>query len=868
MREHLDTALQTGNVEQALAVSRQWAEAQAAQGATPDQAGLEIAKAVAAIYRNFITEPVHQYQAHAARVLPEGVGAFVERALKRLVDMTLFWEQRLEMVYRERLARELRDFTRSKVFDSAADNIRLLCGAARSADDSRRLAEYCGTILGTCENHPREVETVIALVDKDPVAFGLTHELVGLLRTARQKRLDIVLGSRMEVREIEWTRSLTETVVEIQRQLPAKDKIGEPDDAMLRDAADLMRSIARIPLWRKQPAKFVDATLLLVEFVPRELAAAAAQSGIEARAYNTIGYTAKKTVLLAFGELGKIELFTQPYEQYTREWAYQTKYFKFFVEVMGATRSPAFHTFMVQCFGEKRLVELRDEIVDALGNIGNADARNLLLKHLEDTLTARVIDPPRVRTATRVITSLAKLSRSPRLTAGERADLVRRSLKALPKDHMRLAMQAALQFFSYNPDTLPKDLREWAVGTLSGALWLQDDSPEWAQGAEKQDSLLGFRQPMTQTLIKLVPEAPAPFLERIERHALRYSGAYMAVAEICEKTKLEASLSVLETMMRNAFVFDDADVSRYDAEMYWDATTQQRVRLSKDKVIGPIVYSIGTIGGPVAFRILSDLDDQFRSQRLAPPGPETARYLDEFLKALAPQFGGSGEGAGAVGAEATSHSVSMNPGRVAELAKILRSSFFLVGANKRRIQKISAISEIGQSTPPEAIAVLIEQLGDKDDMVQCAARTALVEYSARRVPPAVKADFLGQIVAAIESKDPAVRQGALQTLREVGTGRPEVRARLELELKATPSATLGKQIQLLLRESGAGKKAMEATGPGAGAPGDDVDADGEPSPGNGPPASALDLKRQYVVARQEWIRGGKKGPPPEPPSGL
>jgi hypothetical protein len=342
----------------------------------------------------------------------------------------------------------------------------------------------------------------------------------------------------------------------------------------------------------------------------------------------------------------------------------------------------------------------------------------------------------------------------------------------------------------------------------------------------------------------------------------------MAVADICEKTKLEASLSVLETMIRNAFVFDDADVSRYEAEMYWDATTQQRVRLSKDKVIGPLVYAIGTIGGPVAYRILADLDDQFRSQRLAPPGPETARYLDQYLKALAPEFGGSGEGAGPGGAGAVSQAVPIDPARVAELVKLLHGSFFLVGANKRRIQKISAISELGQSTPPDALAALIEQLGDKDDMVQCAARTALVEYSGRRVPPPVKAEFLAQIVAAIASKDPAIRQGALQTLREVGTGRPEVRARLELELKATQSATLGKQIQLLLREGGAGKKAMEAAAPGAAGPADESDPDGESPAGIAPPASGLDLKRQYVVARQEWIRGGKKGPPPEAPPGL
>jgi len=872
MHEALDEALRRGDVERALSLSRQWAEGLLGQERQPDQAGLEIARAVAATYRDLVTESVHQYQGRVAEALPDGVGSVIERALKRLMDITFAWEQRLELVFRERLARELRDFTRSRNYEQAVENVRLLCSAARTGDDALRLAQYCGTILGTCENHPREVETVINHLNKTPGSYALTHELVNELSEARQKRLDLVMRSRMETREVEWMRTLTETVVEIQRQLPSKERMDEPDEALLRETGDLMRALVRVPVWRNQPAKFVDATLLLAEFVPKELAVAAAQSGIEQRVYMTLGFTAKKAILLTFGELGKIDRFTDSFERFARDHAFDTPYLKFFVEVMGAIRSPAFYTFLVECFSDKRLTPLQEEIVDALGNIGNADARNLLLKHLDEVLSAKVIDPPRVRTATRVIVSLGKLSRSPRLTPGERADLIRRALRAIPPDQTRMAMQAALQFFTYNPDVLPEDLKEWATAVLTQSLWLQDDSPEWAKGSERQESILGHREPVTEALKRLVTEAPGPFLERIERQALRYSGAYMAVAEVCEKTRLEDALPTLETMLRNALAFDDSDVTRYEAETYWDASAQQRVTLSKDRVVAPLVYAIGTIGGADAYRILSDLDDQIRSGRVTMPGADTAKFLMDFLQRLEREMGGAlaakgGEhiGEGGVGPGGG----PLDGRRLDELLKTLRASFVFSGGAKRRLKKISAISELGQHTPREAIESLIQQLIDKDDMVQGAARTALLEYMGRRVPAPVRGEFLQKITGALNAKDPALRQGAIQTLREVGPRRPEVRTLIEQEMKAAESATTQKQIQLLLQESGP-MRAPGGDAPIETAPGEEPAATDEQPEG---PAqlsrvNILELKRQYVLARQEWIRGGKQGPPPEPPPGV
>ncbi len=863
MLKPVEDALRRSDTATALTLARQWAVQALSEGRAPNDAGLEIARVVAAVYRDFITEPAHEFQASAARALPEGVGALVERALKRLTDPVFAWEQKLETVYRERLARELRDLTKSRDVRSAAENLRLLCAAARTEDDALRLARYCGNVLGSCENHPREAEAVIAHLGRDPAAFGLTHELITELDSARRKRLDVIMRSRMETRELEWTRMLTQTVVEMKEVLPPKERMDEPDEAALRDTADLFRAILRIPLWRGQPEKFTDATLLLVEFAPRDLAQAAAQSGVEQRAYWTLGYTAKKAALLAFTELGKSANFTQVYEAWVRE-RVQSPYLKYFIELMGATHAPVFYGLLVEWFGQKRLESVREEIVDALGNLGNADARRQLLAHLGETLSARVVDPPRARSATRTLTALGKLSRSPRLTPAERADLVRKALKSSPEGQTRLALHAAMQFFSYNPSPLPDDLKQWAAQTLTFALWLPDDTPEWVQGSERQESILGYRHTITESLKKIVPEAPGPFLEAADRHAARYSGAYMAVAEICEKTRLAAALPILEKMLLSALLFDDTDVTKYSRESYWDSTAGQRVALAKDKVVAPLVYAIGTIGGPEALRILGNLEDEARSGRLRLPGVETARHLDVFLKGLRASFGESAAGAG--------EQEALSEAAVRERIKTLRSSFLFSGAEARRRKIIVAIGELARARPEEAIEALVERLADKDDLVSGAARAALREYTAPRTPGRARGRLFARIVEALGDRDPAIRQQILRLMREIGPACPDLKPLLDRELRMTEKPLVRSEIEALFREGGVGQKPLAEPAPLPGAESQDGK---ETEPGAdaiaGPPrgeASQMDLKRQYILARQEWIRGGKKGPPPEPPEGL
>jgi hypothetical protein len=595
----------------------------------------------------------------------------------------------------------------------------------------------------------------------------------------------------------------------------------------------------------------------------------------------TLGYTAKKAALLTFAEIGKSTHFIRAYETAARSLV-GSRYLKSFLELIGAMHSPVFYSFLVECYEDKRLVAVRGELVDALGNLGNADARNLLLSTLEEILSARVIDPPRMRGAERILAALGKLSRSPRLTPAERSDLIRQSLKPIPPAQLQLSLQAALRFFSYNPDPLPEELKRWAVGVLTEALWLPDTAPEWVKGAERQESILGYRHETTEVLKKLVPDAPKPFLECAERMAIRYSGAFLAIAEVCEKTRLRQAVPILERMLLTSLLHNEQDANRYEVETYWDASSQQRVPLNKEMVVAPLVYAIGTAGGHEALVVLTRLDDQIKSGRMQLPGPETARHLMTFLQrlteeekaleAVLPEEAGTGE--------TSSHGTQFSPQRLDGLIKTLTASYFLVGAEKRRLRKIAAISELAQFVHEKAIQPLLSQLADKDALVQGAARTALLEYMSRHVPSSTRQLFLDAAVQALADKDPAMSRGAVQMLCEIGLNHPELQTVFTQFLETTKSADLRKQISLLLKEKGPGARPAGAPGggvvvkpglaplPAAGANRATPSAGAMPPAATGAASNALDLKRQYVIARQEWIRGGKKGPPPEPPPGA
>jgi hypothetical protein len=163
------------------------------------------------------------------------------------------------------------------------------------------------------------------------------------------------------------------------------------------------------------------------------------------------------------------------------------------------------------------------------------------------------------------------------------------------------------------------------------------------------------------------------------------------------------------------------------------------------------------------------------------------------------------------------------------------------------------------------------------------------------VPNALKQQHADALRTALSGRDNPLRVKAAEVLKRIGVNREPwatmvtelaqnnpslpLRAVLEnvLSTSSALSVTLGKS---RLTESAVAKAASAtrnalgsdpSADPLAQLPGNRTEQ--KPEDGKGLPGalnksaglSALDKKREYLMARQAWIKGGKKGPEPQPP---
>jgi len=862
----IDRALRSGDVRGALAASAAWAQA------SPDdakQTAIEIAKAVAGVYRDLVAEPVHEYVAQCEAALPKEVAPTVGKAVGRLVTMTQEWEPKLRACYEERLARELRDFVRTKDWTRAMESIRSLCRPADSergnADAVKRRAQYAGAVLGTCLNHPREAEGVVGMVARDPGAYGLDLELVNAMQKARETRYDQMMRANVENIENQWSTVLKGTQVDIQQKMPGKNLMGDPEEAELRDVGDLFRTVLRVPLWLNRWEMMLDATLVLVDFTPKDLALAAQSSGIEGRSYNSLGFRAKKTVGLVFMDLGRNVWFARQYATWALDNLDRPQRAEL-LELMGALRCDEYAQVFQQLWTDKRLKDLRPELTVAIANLASPDSAALLLDELKTTLHKSVIDPPAVRKGQQLIEALGRIVRSPRTPDPVRKDIVTRATDIVPRDNTHLAQALVYSIISAKPDVLSVDQRRRAIATMVESLWIQDQSTDMHKGGERQSNILGGRNAAVGALQRLGKEEFEFMLAEFEKRAMRFGGAYMAAAELFEKLKDPRAVPILASMAMNAAMQDMAKLSTYQRETYWDATAQTRRELTKDAIVAPLVYALGEMGGAEGTRTLDDLFQRIEAGRVENPGPETMQFLAKYVARDRGLGGAAAPAADRDKAPSEPKALPVaDPAEVKELVGKLTARYFLAGGSKRAQAKIPALARLGQLTPPDALEAIFENLSEKEPMIASAALTAAAEYAAPGKPETLTAMVVDRALEGIESRDPALRVECIKLLKEIGPNRPEVRKRVAAFAKSVedPSARLALK-QFLGEVASPAAPAADATAPEGAAPGDAA-----PQPkATGPAKSALDLKREYMVARQEWIKGGKKGPPPEPPAGA
>ncbi len=322
---------------------------------------------------------------------------------------------------------------------------------------------------------------------------------------------------------------------------------------------------------------------------------------------------------------------------------------------------------------------------------------------------------------------------------------------------------------------------------------------------------------------------------------------------------------MLRQLLTNTFLHDDSGAkSAYVKEQVLDVATEQRQDLSHDRVIASLVYALDQIGGEEADAILSGVYEQIQAGRVSPPGPETADILMQaYMKitkartgAALPTMVDSDAMPGDAGASAPGSGVAATQITEDDLRHIadLKASYLL--SAKRRAKKVAAMASLAPRKVAAAAPVIVEHLTDKDPMIAAAAQTAVIDMASPPVHAQAVAQLHMELMQGLELGDMQTRIKIAEVLAKIGPNRSPLKEKLEA-IRARPNVemALSSLVDRLLGTAGGAE-----TGAGGGGAQNEASAI---APGGA--MSDLDKKRQHMVARQAWIRGGKRGPEPVPP---
>ncbi len=854
--EKLESQLRSGKPDHALASAMGFCKA---SDLPNKEKGIEIAKAAANVWRDLIAEPVLKFHDDLEGHLEAEVTEWCQKALGRLFKIHEKWENKLWDVHMERMARELRDNIRVNNLVAGAENVHRLMVIVEQNKRMGR-ASYIGTVMGTVINHPKEADNLLKFLAKKPSNYDLTPEYIGKMSEAYRDQRDKVLNAKSEFSEQEWRRQLVTVSLEIQDTMPPKESMESPTESHLRDVGDVFRSLFRVPILNENLDLFYDATLLAVEFLPKEHTAAAQMAGIEKRLYTNLGHTAVKTVNQVYAELGQNKFFVTLYCGWGKL-VKGTDHIHPVIEFMGALKSPEVLKFLKEIQGRSKITGKATASHDAkmaaaLSAVGDEESIETLKSQLK-TLTDGRLDATGMKKVEKLLEALGNALRSPNVSSGDRKSHTEFIQRHVPEDQTRLAMVAAVKTMAFRVEQLTPQQRQWAVRALVKSLWMADQSTAMHKGENGQYAHLGFRAPIVEALKRFGKSEMETIVHTMEPFAMRYNGAFMAAGELFQQLDDEKALPILEKMLLNTIHHDSANENLYQKESIWDPATEQRIELTPEKILSTLVYAIGSIGSQEAKKILFRYQNMVKAGRVPPPDVESAKYMDQLIGDFA-VIGASKDHMKKI-LEEEDLPAPYDPSEVKALLKQLTKSYFLSSKEKKRIKKIQALTRLGQITAEDALPTLFSALREKDVMVQSALITCLAQYGDVEKPEKLRDALILQAIESIEGKDPKVRDGAVKVLHEIAPLSDDWKIKI---MKFGQSAETEDIRNAFRRSLQSAKQPARSSSDTV-----KVMAEGETAemPDN---IKKLELKRQYMEARHAWVQGGKRGDPPPKPEGL
>jgi HEAT repeat protein len=827
----------------------------------------ELGAALERLYRDFRPEPVIAFFRAVAPQLDPTEAGKVEAPLHADLELFNAWDKRLDELASERLVNELVEQVKANEMPKAQESAKALISSAQEPAHRVQRARQIGVVLGGLIHEKGRAQDLIRTISRHPHAYGIDAMAATDLEEEYQK--SAVAAVKRERPGAALSRvELTQAIVELGRTLPNRMAIHNPKPEDGANFERALRAIIASCLLSHGNNKYHEATLLLAEFSPKEVSAAGAMAGVEQRLHGALGRTAR---LVASGTLATFGAHKRVFDTYF-EFAKRNiggKIGRAVAEVLGLLGNPHADGFLTASMNDRKL-NVRGEAMLALGAIGDAHAQKTLLKAFESAVGVRVLEGEQRRDA---ITALSALGRAAgRMDATGRSNIAGHVIKALPKDDTEMAVRAALTFLRGKPDGMNPKVIDWAAAVGTASLW-NIDRPELArQGAAAP---LGFRQPLIDLLERLAPHALPTINRTALEQAKTWCGAYLAMGELYAKVADPSALPVLRQLLMNTFLHDTSQPkSVYTKELILDPSTDERTELTRDKVLASLVYAVNKTGGEEAEEILSGMFEQIRSGRLKQPGKETADLLMQAHMASAKRRGVSAF-AKPSAVEAEPESGGAAPGAISEEdVRFLHDleAHYLLPA-RRRAKKVAAMAGLAQHKVVAALPALITHLADKDPIISAAAMTALGEFGTGAVSATALGKLHVELLETMRTGDNQVRLKIGDVLVQLGPKRSPLKERLE-EFSNSPGLDLPTK-SILMRVTGGTPQAAKpapqsAAAAAAAAP--DGEAEAEPSPVDqfmpnkgGGPVSALDKKRAYMLARQEWIKSGKRGSEPKPP---
>jgi len=842
------------------------------KGATKRQVADAALESLERMLEDFTLRPLVRLCGEVDSYLPSEFSQPIKEKICPRIAVITDWSKKITLVARERQARELRAAVRARRFDEAERCVKRMLGP--SPDQAS--AQYVGSILGSIVHGQREAEHLIGQLRAHKGRLGLTDDLLDAMDKTRRERIAGEARGRREFTEAAFVRDLNALTVELKGWLPGPRLAGFPSEEQIVRFYHALHALAATVFLTEDQSLWPDVTRLYVEFCPRELSEAGRRSGVEERAYMTLTPTARRTAFEAFGRLGRNETLVGAYLKFA-DTVSDERALRNVVEVMGAMRSKRFFPKLRGIFKNESRPSIRHTVMTAVSNYADGKAAEFLLKALAEAVRrgkrrGLLPEGPERRGAVQAIFAIGRIVRSPRMDPGGRNEILRRAITLVPEKDLRLQYELAYQCFLTPSEGWDARLRDWAVATLTRSFWLGDMTPDFAPGDDRGAGPLGWRAQAVQALSAIGRDAVPAILETCKEEGLRFGGAYIAVAETLGRIGDPRALPLLERLLANSLLQDTSQRTKYQAEKYYDPTEGVRKELDTDQVVSALLFAIERIGGEQAEEILVRAYNQIHSPGAPKIGSETEEILErirahltregrwnELLAKSAERPNAAASQAGTEGGERTRLSA-------AEALKILRSKMFWPG--KRRPRKIQALQTLASLRNLEALPLIVSHLGDGDPLVRAAAETALGEYILSASNSSVFRGLTYALLEGLRSRDENIRSSVRSILKRLGPEREPLRSNLEtLAHDDTDPLVRAEASRLLLEGSENDRIAALETAGGVSL------AEAEPeqsSAGNEAKrkllhAEILQKKREYLLARQAWIRGGKKGDPPKPP---